>query len=217
MNHLKIEIVSDIMGPWCIIGYKNLEAALKQLSETIEANVSWWAFELNPDMPKAGLSIDDYLQQKYGLSAIEGKRKMQQVTEAGKKAGFTFNFDDDRIMINSFDCHRLLLWSMQYEKQTALKLALFDAHFTNAIFLNAQENLLKVVASVGLDKECAQVILDGDEYAKEVRAEQQKAQQMGISAVPTFIINEKYSISGGQAVETFVQALTQISEEALSA
>ena len=217
MNHLKIEIVSDIMCPWCIIGYKNLEAALKQLSETIEAKVSWWAFELNPDMPKAGLSIDDYLQQKYGLSAIEGKRKMQQVTEAGKKAGFTFNFDDDRIMINSFDCHRLLLWSKQYEKQTALKLALFDAHFTNAIFLNEQENLLKVVASVGLDKERAQVILDGDEYANEVRAEQQKAQQMGISAVPTFIINEKYSISGGQAVETFVQALTQISEEALSA
>ena len=205
------------MCPWCIIGYKNLEAALKQLSETIEAKVSWWAFELNPDMPKAGLSIDDYLQQKYGLSAIEGKRKMQQVTEAGKKAGFTFNFDDDRIMINSFDCHRLLLWSKQYEKQTALKLALFDAHFTNAIFLNEQENLLKVVASVGLDKERAQVILDGDEYANEVRAEQQKAQQMGISAVPTFIINEKYSISGGQAVETFVQALTQISEEALSA
>ena len=217
MNHLKIEIVSDIMCPWCIIGYKNLEAALKQLSETIEAKVSWWAFELNPDMPKAGLSIDEYLQQKYGLSAIEGKRKMQQVTEAGKKAGFTFNFDDDRIMINSFDCHRLLLWSKQYEKQTALKLALFDAHFTNAIFLNEQENLLKVVASVGLDKERAQVILDGDEYANEVRAEQQKAQQMGISAVPTFIINEKYSISGGQAVETFVQALTQISEEALSA
>ena len=217
MNHLKIEIVSDIMCPWCIIGYKNLEAALKQLSETIEAKVSWWAFELNPDMPKAGLSIDDYLQQKYGLSAIEGKRKTQQVTEAGKKAGFTFNFDDDRIMINSFDCHRLLLWSKQYDKQTALKLAFFDAHFTNIIFLNEQENLLKVVASVGLDKERAQVILDGDEYANEVRAEQQKAQQMGISAVPTFIINEKYSISGGQAVETFVQALTQISEEALSA
>lgn len=213
MNQLKIDIVSDVMCPWCVIGYKNLDAALTQLEGSLEATVSWHAFELSPDMPKEGQDIEEHLQEKYGLSPEEGENNRKRLMEMGKAAGFTFNFDGKRIMINSFDCHRLLFWSKQHNKQTELKLALFNAHFTDLIFLNDQDNLLKVVASVGLDTQRAKDILNSDEYSQDVRTEQQKMHQMGITAVPTFIINDKYSISGGQAVETFKQALTQISQE----
>jgi len=217
MSQLKIEIVSDVMCPWCVVGYKNLEKALSELSPNLKAEISWHAFELNPSMPTEGQNLSEHIMQKYGQTKQQSEENRTRLTEIGKQAGFEFNFDQNSIMINSFDCHRLLSWSKNYQKQTELKLALFKAHFSDKIYLNDEEALLKVVSQVGLPVAEAKGILSSNAYVDEVRTEQEQAQQMGVSSVPTFIINEKYAINGGQAVETFKQALEQISAETQSA
>ncbi|MFU2512181.1 DsbA family oxidoreductase [Pseudoalteromonas sp. ASV78] len=213
MKKLKIDIVSDVMCPWCIIGYKNLETALAQLSDEFTAEISWKPFELNPDMPVAGQDLNEHLAQKYGLNEQQGDENRQRILEMGEQAGFDFNFDGKRIMINSFDLHRLLTWAASEGKQTELKLAFFKAHFTDLIYLNEQEQLLDVVQSVGLDSARAKQILDSGEYFQDVRSEQNTLQQMGITSVPTFIINDQFALTGGQPSDAFVQAFKQIAEQ----
>lgn len=206
---MKIEIVSDVMCPWCVIGYKNLATALEQIPE-LDAEISWRAFELNPDMPEQGQNIRQHLMQKYGISEQQSDENRQRIEQMGAAAGFKFNFADDALMINSFNCHRLLAWSKQFNKQTELKMALFSAHFTENKRLNQNEVLLDLVEQLGLPVDEAKKLLDSDAYAEEVRAEQQRMQQLGINSVPTFIINSQYAINGGQPVEVFKQALNQI-------
>jgi len=213
MKKLKIDIVSDVMCPWCIIGYKNLETALAQLSDEFTAQISWKPFELNPDMPVAGQDLNEHLAQKYGLSEQQGDENRQRILEMGEQAGFDFNFDGKRIMTNSFDLHRLLTWAASEGKQTELKLAFFKAHFTDLVYLNEQDTLLDVVASVGLDRARAKQILDSGEYFQDVRSEQNTLQQMGITSVPTFIINDQFALTGGQPSDAFVQAFKQIAEQ----
>ena len=213
MKKLKIDIVSDVMCPWCIIGYKNLETALTQLSDEFTAEISWKPFELNPDMPVVGQDLNEHLAQKYGLTEEQGDENRKRILEMGEQAGFDFNFDGKRIMINSFDLHRLLTWAATEGKQTELKLAFFKAHFTDLVYLNEQDTLLDVVQSVGLDRARAKEILDSGEYFQEVRSEQSALQQMGITSVPTFIINEQFALTGGQPSNAFVQAFKQIAEQ----
>ncbi|EAR09842.1 DsbA family oxidoreductase [Reinekea blandensis] len=212
MSRISIEIVSDVMCPWCVIGYKNLEKALQELPD-IEADVEWHAFELNPQMPREGQNMREHLMEKYGITEAQSDENRDRIRQMGEAAGFTFQFADDGMMINSFDCHRLLTWAKSEGKQTELKLALFKAHFTDNQRLNDPEILLAVVESVGLDRTRAQAILDSDEYSETVREEQQRMHQMGIQSVPTFIVNQKYAITGGQPPQTFVQALRQIDSE----
>ncbi|WP_149979956.1 DsbA family oxidoreductase [Pseudoalteromonas rhizosphaerae] len=213
MKKLKIDIVSDVMCPWCIIGYKNLETALAQLSDEFTAEISWKPFELNPDMPVVGQDLNEHLALKYGLTEEQGDENRKRILEIGEQAGFDFNFDGKRIMINSFDLHRLLTWAATEGKQTELKLAFFKAHFTDLVYLNEQDTLLDVVQSVGLDRARAKEILDSGEYFQEVRSEQNALQQMGITSVPTFIINEQFALTGGQPSDAFVQAFKQIAEQ----
>lgn len=212
MSRMKIEIVSDVMCPWCVIGYKNLEKALETLPDT-DADLEWHAFELNPDMPIDGQNLREHLIEKYGITEAQSEANRERISQMGEAAGFTFNFADDGIMINSFDCHRLLTWAKQFDKQTELKMALFKAHFTDNQRLNDRRVLLDVVASVGLDTEQAETLLNSEDFGAEVREEQQRMHQLGIQSVPTFIVNGKYAITGGQAPEAFKQALQQIESE----
>lgn len=213
MENLKINIVSDVMCPWCIIGYQNLATALDELQGELSADIQWHAFELNPDMPTEGQNLLEHLQEKYNLTAEQMLENRQRVEQMGTASGFEFNFTDDSLMFNSFDCHRLLTWAQIEGKQTALKLALFKAYFTDQVLLNNPEELLKVVESVGLDRNKASEILAGNEFANNVRDEESSMHRMGISSVPTFIINDKYAINGGQSVATFKQALVDISTQ----
>ena len=213
MKNFKIDIVSDVMCPWCVVGYKNLEAALSELKDEVKAEITWHPFELNPDMPIEGQDLNQHLMQKYNLTEQQGDENRKNMFEAGQRAGFTFNFDGKRIMINSFDLHRLLTWARKEGKQTELKLAFFEAHFTDLKYLNQLDTLLDVVASVGLDKDTARNILQSDQYAQEVSQEQDQFKQLGITSVPTFIINDKYAITGGQPSDSFIQAFKQISQE----
>lgn len=209
---MKIEIVSDVMCPWCVIGYKNLEQALNELSD-LQPEIEWRAFELNPDMPMEGQNIREHLMEKYGITDQQSDENRKRISDMGDQVGFNFNFADDAIMINSFDCHRLLTWAKEEGKQTELKLALFAAHFSNNKPLNQVSELLAVIDAVGLSVTRAQAIIDSDEFADQVRSEQAQMHQLGINSVPTFIINQKYAINGGQPAAVFKQALQQIQTE----
>lgn len=213
MSKLQIDIVSDVMCPWCIVGYKGLESALKELTPGIEATINWLPFELNPQMPSAGQDMQEHLVEKYGISEQQSVQNREMISQRGKDVGFDFNFNPNMRMINSFDLHRLLAWANEQGKQHALQMALFSAHFTDNVSLSDDATLIKVVDSVGLDVVVAKSILDSDDYAAQIRAEQKLSMDRGISSVPTFIINNQYSIAGGQTADTFKQVLTEISQE----
>lgn len=213
MKNLSIDVVSDVACPWCVIGYKNLEQALASLVGEIEADLAWHAFELRPDAPAEGENWREHIMAKYGMSFEQSEENRKRITEAGSQVGFTFNFTDDMRTQNTFNCHRLLHWAKDTEQQTALKLALFEAYFTDRTNVNDTEVLLQAVEKAGLDRDSAAAVLASDRYEQAVRAEEGHYQQMGVSSVPTFIVNGKYAITGGQPAEVFVQALRQIASE----
>ncbi|WP_394170862.1 DsbA family oxidoreductase [Saccharospirillum alexandrii] len=213
MKNLSIDVVSDVACPWCVIGYKNLEQALASLDGEIEADLAWHAFELRPDAPAEGENWREHIMAKYGMSFEQSEENRKRITEAGSQVGFTFNFTDDMRTQNTFNCHRLLHWAKDTEQQTALKLALFEAYFTDRTNVNDTEVLLQAVEKAGLDRDSAAAVLASDHYEQAVRAEEGHYQQMGVSSVPTFIVNGKYAITGGQPAEVFVQALRQIASE----
>ncbi|MEX2321133.1 MAG: DsbA family oxidoreductase [Saccharospirillum sp.] len=216
MNKLSIDVVSDVACPWCVVGFKNLQQALASLEGEIEADLAWHAFELRPDAPAEGENWREHIMAKYGMSYEQSEENRKRITEAGNQVGFTFNFTDDMRTQNTFNCHRLLHWAKGTEQQTALKLALFEAYFTDQTDVNDTGVLLDAVDKAGLDRDSAAAVLASDRFEQAVRSEEGHYQQMGVSSVPTFIVNGKYAITGGQPAEVFVQALRQIASENVS-
>lgn len=213
MKELQIDIVSDVVCPWCAIGYGNLTQALDQLSESISAKIEWHPFQLNPYMGKEGQDINEHLEEKYGLTEAQLKENKQRIKDVGKQAGVEFTFEQRARIYNTLDCHVLLHYAQEQGKQTELKLALFKAYFSDGKDVSDQAVLVSVAESVGFDPIASQAVLNDDDYQKAVKDEESKYKSMGISSVPAFIINNKYLISGGQPVDSFLQALKEISEK----
>lgn len=213
MKTLKIDIVSDVVCPWCAVGYANLSSALENLSEKVDADIQWHPFQLNPYMPKEGQAIDEHLSEKYGLDATQLKQNQQHLVDVGQKAGVEFNFNQRSRIFNTLDCHVLLDFAQSQNKQTELKLALFKAYFGEGSNVSDQAVLVKAAVSIGLDQQAIEQALADDALREKVKAEEEKYKSLGINSVPAFIINNQYLISGGQPVESFVQALTEISEK----
>ena len=207
---LNIDIVSDVSCPWCIIGYQSISQALTQLAPDISAKITWKPFELNPNMPAEGQSLEAHLHEKYGSSKADLSATKSMIIERGKSLGFKFDFKEDGRIYNTFNAHRLLLWSREFGLQTELKLALFALYFSEGGNPGNTDELIKSVIKVGLPEDEARKILASDRYTKAVREEEAKYQAMGISSVPSFIINDKYKITGGQPVEVFVSTLEKI-------
>lgn len=215
-QNLKIEIVSDVSCPWCIIGYQSLTKALAKLAPDNTAKITWLPFELNPSMAAEGQHLGEHLQQKYGSTKEEVEQSRSMITGRGAELGFDFKFRDDGRIYNTFNAHRLLYWARKFDKQTALKLALFGLYFTEGGNPASHEDLLKAVAKAGLPSAEAIEILNSAAFATEVREEEAKHQALGIQSVPTFIINDRYKITGGQPVDTFVELLNKIAAEEAS-
>ena len=208
MKTLQIDIVSDVVCPWCAVGYANLSSALDKVSDDIQANIQWHPFQLNPQMPKEGQAIDEHLAEKYGLDDTQLKQNQQHLINAGQQSGIEFNFDQRSRIFNTLDCHVLLDFAQTQNKQTQLKLALFNAYFTDGLNISDQDVLIDIAQSVGLEKALADDVL-----REQVKSEEEKYKSLGINSVPAFIINNQYLISGGQPVESFIQALTDISQK----
>lgn len=207
---LRIDIVSDVVCPWCVVGYRQLAAALKQTNT--EHEIHWHPFELNPNMPSEGQNLREHITEKYGSSKQESDASRVRMTEAGSEVGFEFNFNDDTRMHNTFNLHQLLHFADQQGRMHELKQALFAAHFTNGRNISDINVLADIAAEIGLDRSESLAVLEDQRFAKEVRAAEQHWQQQGIQSVPAVIFNKRHLVSGAQGVENFTNILQQLAD-----
>lgn len=210
---LKIDFVSDISCPWCIIGLKALEAALERTGDAIDARIQFHPFELNPAMPAEGENIVEHIARKYGSTPEQCAQNSATIVARAAELGFTMAGGAGRRIYNTFDAHRLLRWAQDSGRQQALEHALFEAYFTRGEDPSDPAVLVEAARAAGLDAAAAQTMLASDDHAAEVRAEEALWQSRGISAVPAVVIDERYLISGGQPVEAFERALREIAAE----
>jgi predicted DsbA family dithiol-disulfide isomerase len=209
---LKIDFVSDVSCPWCVIGLRGLDEALGRI-DGIEVDVTFQPFELNPDMPVGGQNIVEHIGQKYGSTPDQSALNRAMIRDRAAELGFRMVMSDESRIYNTFDAHRLLHWAEQEGRQVALKMKLFEAYFTNGQNPSDHEILVAAAGEAGLDEEVAREVLTSGRFANEVREAERLWQSRGISAVPAVVINEKYLISGGQPPEVFEKALRQIAAE----
>lgn len=222
MTHtpLKIDFVSDVSCPWCVIGLKALDQALANVGPDITAELHFQPFELNPNMAPEGQEITEHITQKYGISAEQADANRENIRQRGAELDFKFSKANEAgggrsRIYNTFDAHRLLHWAETVSPalQRALKEALFTAYFTSGQSPGSHDVLVRVAGDVGLDRAKAKAILDSDEFAADVREREQFYLNQGIHSVPAVIINARHLISGGQPVEVFEQALRQIAAQ----
>jgi predicted DsbA family dithiol-disulfide isomerase len=202
---LDIDIVSDVMCPWCIIGYQQLEQALATTG--MGARIRWHPFELNPDMPLTGQNTSEHIQEKYGSTPEQSAKSRAQMQNLGQELGFTFNFSPESRMWNTFVTHQLLDFALSQGKQHPLKMALFDAHFTDQRDLSQKDVLVDVATFVGLSTVDAARVIDSGELADSVREKQKFWTERGISGVPSMIFAGKYLVTGAQGADNYAEIL----------
>jgi predicted DsbA family dithiol-disulfide isomerase len=207
---IKIDFVSDVSCPWCIVGLNSLQQAIDALGDDVAVTLHFQPFELNPAMPAAGQDLDEHLTEKYGLTAQQLEQNRQAIRARGAEVGFTFNMDKRSRIYNTFDAHRLLHWAGVKGRQQALKRAMFTAYFTEGENPSDHAVLVRLAGEAGLDAAQVQQILATNAYGAEVRQQQDFYQRQGIRAVPSVIINDRHLIQGGQPAQVFEQALRQI-------
>lgn len=222
---LTIDIYSDVMCPWCLIGYGQLSKALAELEGEIAAEIRWRPFELNPDMAAEGEEQEAHLQRKYRRPAEEGAALRGQMKAIAEGAGVSLSFEGEgeappAMMWNTRDCHKLLAFALEQagpQMQTALKLALFRAHFNQRANLSDRNVLLDIAAGVGLHRAAAKAALDDPALEARVLAEEQQAWDLNISGVPAMIVNDRFMIPGAQAPEVYVNALRRVAAKSREA
>lgn len=207
---LKIDFVSDVSCPWCVIGLRGLEHALQRLGWEEDADIHLQPFELNPQMPPEGQDIAEHIAQKYGATLEQFAQNQESIRLRGAELGFTFEMNKRARIFNTFDAHRLLHWAGEEGRQRELKHALFAAYFTEGRNPSDHETLVEIAARAGLDPARAREVLSAGRYAEEVRERERYYDRLGIRAVPSVIVNDKYLIQGGQPVEAFERALRRI-------
>ncbi|NYT39321.1 DsbA family oxidoreductase [Sphingomonas sp. R-74633] len=211
---LKIDFVSDVSCPWCIIGLRGLEEALARTEGVVAADIHFQPFELNPQMAPEGENIGEHIARKYGSTPEQSAANRQMIRDRAADLGFAMNSSADSRIYNTFDAHRLLHWAEIEGKQAALKHALFTAYFTDQQDPSNADVLVAAAEKAGLDGAAAREVLSSGRYADEVRAAEQLWQSRGINSVPAIIIEDKWLISGGQPPEAFEQALREIAAQA---
>jgi predicted DsbA family dithiol-disulfide isomerase len=210
IQSLHVDIVSDVVCPWCIIGYKQLMLALSSMPGQFDVVIHWHPFELNPQLPEEGQNLREHLAQKYNSSPEQSQKARTRLSVLGDSLGFTFDYFEGMRMVNTFRAHQLLHWAGEQGRQTELKLALFEAFFTHREDVNAPDVLAAVAARVGLDCAEASLVLSDQRYAGEVRAQQQRWLEQDVHAVPTFVFQGQYIVPGAQEAESFVRLLKKI-------
>lgn len=207
---LRIDFVSDVACPWCVIGLRSLMKAIEAVGDKVDADIHFQPFELNPGMPAEGENTFEHVQKKYGSTQEKSASARQAMKESGDALGFTFNYGPQSRIWNTFDAHRLLHWAAREGKQLELKEALFKANFTDQLSTSDHEVLIGAAKTAGLDVRRARQILVGGEFADEVRRDEALWRNRGIQAVPSVIFNQRWMIQGGQPPRVFEQAIRQI-------
>ncbi len=209
---MKIEIWSDIFCPFCYIGKRRFENALNKFENKEEVEVQFKSFELNPNAEKINNSnIHEAISEKYGISLEEARSNNENIVKQAKGLGLDFNFDS-LVLTNSFDAHRIIHFAKEYGMHKEMVEALFKAYFTDSKNISDFNTLGDIVKSVGLDKDEAIKVLNSNKYEKEVREDEALARRYSITSVPTFIINNKFIVTGAQSEDVFLMALRNSSK-----
>jgi predicted DsbA family dithiol-disulfide isomerase len=207
---IRIDFVSDIVCPWCAVGLASLEQAIARVGDEVAVELHVQPFELNPDMAPEGEAIDEHLARKYGLTPPQLEQNRERLRQRGAEVGVDFAIGARTRTYNTFDAHRLLHWAAEEGRQLPLKHALLRAYFTDGEDVSDAATLARLAAEAGLPADRAAAILDSDEYADAVRADEQAFLRAGISSVPAIIFDREYLVSGGQPVDVFENVLRQI-------
>ena len=207
---LRIDFVSDIACPWCVIGLRALSQALESLGEEADIELVFQPFELNPTMPAEGQNITEHVRMKYGSSPEKSAASREAIRSSGEALGFAFNYGPSSRIWNTFDAHRLLHWAHGEGRQRELKEALFVANFTDGLCVSDHEVLVRAATEAGLDERQARAILRSGAYADEVRRDEEIWRSRGINAVPAVVFDERWMIQGGQPSEVFLDPIRKI-------
>ena len=207
---LRIDFVSDVACPWCVIGLRSLQQALDAVGEQVQAEIHFQPFELNPDMPPEGENTTEHVARKYGANPERSAASRNAIRESGAALGFQFNYNSESRIWNTFDAHRLLHWAGLEGRQRELKEALFAVNFTEQKSTSDHEVLVGAAKAAGLDEAKAREVLSSGAYTEEVRQDEALWRNRGINAVPSVIFNQRWMIQGGQPPKVFEQAIRQI-------
>lgn len=207
---LTVDVVSDIVCPWCFIGKRKLERALAELDSTepsLEVQVRWHPFQLNPDLPAEGIARASYVAQKFGGEA-RAAGVYARVASAGEVVGIPFRFDRIERQPNTFDGHRLIAWAQQQGDATALVERLFSAFFLEGRQIGARDELARLAAECGWSQQDARTMLESSAMHEEIDNESREALDVGIQGVPFFIFNGSVAVSGAQDSVTLLEAMS---------
>lgn len=215
-----IDIWSDVMCPWCLIGWRSFTEGARLASDHVEVTIRWMPFELNPQLPPEGRVQSEHLAKTYNRSAEEIETLRAELSGAAERVGFPIEWQGEgeappAMTWNTFDCHKLLRWALATYgpvQQSKLKEAMFVAHFQQRCNMANRDVLVDICKKVGLDGEKARTALDDEALALAVRADEERGVSGGINAVPAFVVNHKYMLQGAQEPESFARALLQIAD-----
>ncbi|WP_299813189.1 DsbA family oxidoreductase [uncultured Roseibium sp.] len=207
---LTVDVVSDVMCPWCFIGKRRLETALRSVPQ-LNVTVRWHPFQLDSSLPKTGKDRKKYLSDKFGV--IEKANSFySQIKAAGLEEGIDFAFDAIRLSPNTLDCHRLILWSRADDLQDEIVERLFDAYFLKGEDLTKSETLVRISEEAGMQSDLVEQLLETDTDLDKAEAEIANAQAAGITGVPCFIIDGRFVLAGAEKAETIAAALLHAEE-----
>lgn len=211
---ITMDVISDVMCPWCYIGQKNLEAATKLASE-LDVEVTWRPYQLDATLPPKGKNRQQYLNDKFGGQA-RANEIYGRINQAGKSVGIDFKFDLMKVSPNTLDAHRLISWAgaMGNDIQNKLVTRLFEMFFLEGINIGDHKILIETAKSVGMDEKQVAESLKGDQDKELVQQQIAKAHQIGVTGVPYFIVNNKYALSGAQPAASIAQAMRHAAGEA---
>jgi predicted DsbA family dithiol-disulfide isomerase len=210
---IAIDIVSDVVCPWCYLGQRRLKLALEAVADEVDAQINWKPFQLDPNTPPEGVDTFDYLTARLGgIDAV--KRSHAMLAKLGEEIDLPFALEKARRFPNTLDAHRLIHWAglIGEKMQDTVVRALFTANFVDGLDVGDRTVLAQIAANCGLDRRTIEKRLADDTDTEVIKAEIAQAQRMGVSGVPCFILDQQYAISGAQPVEAFTNALRQIAE-----
>jgi predicted DsbA family dithiol-disulfide isomerase len=210
---VQIDVISDVVCPWCYIGKRNLESALaswrEKYPDEATPEVRWHPFQLNPHLPQTGVSRKEYLEQKFG-GPERAKEIYARVTAAGSRSGIAFEFDRIRMQPNTINPHRLIHIAADRGKQDEVAEALFRRYFIEAADLTRPETLADIAAEAGLDREQTAAYLDSDEDRELIEEQDRRARSIGVEGVPFFIFGQRYALSGAQPPDVMLEVMEKV-------
>ena len=206
-----IEIISDVVCPWCFIGKRRLERALAARPD-LDVETRWRAFQLNPDMPPGGMDRQSYLVAKFG-SPQDAERLYASIADAGAAEGIAFAFDQIERTPNTIKAHRMIRYAGTNGRQNEVVELLFRRYFLDGVDIGDDERLVETTAQAGLDAGAVRAHLASDQGLDAVVAEDLNARRMGVTGVPCFIIDRRYAVSGAQAPEVFLRVFDTALQE----